>query len=88
MICQIFYMGVWVDGFFSFKISEVNTKSMIEFCNIFYYMFEICWWAMGLISSIPIYPCLGRNFHVDFSITSDGVFLGVVDFGLPVGLAN
>ena len=36
---------------------------------------EICWWAMGLMSSVPIYPYLGRNFHVDFGTINGGSFI-------------
>ena len=64
MICQNVDMGEGVDEFFFFffKFSEVNTESVLNFVTFLIVLFEICWWKMDLMSSVPIYTRLGETF--------------------------
>ena len=60
-------MGVWVDDFLFYFIFSILVK-YLNFVTFLTVLFEICWWAMGLMSFVLIYPCPGQNFHVNFSI--------------------
>ena len=64
MICQNFDMGEGVDEFFFFFSSLVKLilNLCLNFVTFLIVLFEICWWAMDLMSSVPIYTRLGETF--------------------------
>lgn len=70
---KFFYMGVWLMIFLFSILLKLILNRCLNFVTFLTVLFEICLWATGLMSSVPIYPCVGRNFHLDFSITVVGV---------------